>query len=54
MYFGRPGPGLQVWVFIGWLYQRCICTNYPNQWGNVDSSMHCPHLKPHETMNLKN
>ena len=54
MSFGRPVPGLKGWVFISWIYQRCICTNYPNQWDDLDSGIYCPHLKQHKTMKLKN
>ena len=54
MSFGRPGPGLQVWVFVSWFYQHCICTNYPNKWDNVGSGIYRPDLKQHETMKLKN
>ena len=51
MSFGRPGPGYKFGCY--WLYQLCICTNYPNQWNNVDSGTFCLYLKQDETMNLK-
>ena len=52
--FWKTWPRFLSLVFMRWLYQHCICTNYSNQWNNLDSDIYCPRLKQHETIKPKN
>ena len=51
MTFGRPGPGLQIWVLSAIL--ALYFHYYPDQKGNVDNGRYCLYFKQHETMKVK-